>query len=92
MPEVGRLNGGKTSRSSQGEEMRECSGLAFEHLSALHASLTAEMTDTAALSFIVLNNPGLLRRYRLALAGEVRLAKPLVAIAMQAYRNEVMVP
>ncbi|HLZ51516.1 MAG TPA: hypothetical protein VKP61_12240 [Candidatus Acidoferrum sp.] len=76
--------------SNEEVETRKCLSLAFEHLRALHATLTAEMTDIAALRRAVLNNPRLLRRYQVALTQEVRVAKPLVVAAMQAYDEAIL--
>ncbi len=72
------------------EELSETLGLAFEHIKALHATLSAVMVDIAALRNSVLKGPKTSRRYRQSLASEVAKAKPLVAIAMQAYEEEIL--
>ena len=75
---------------SEQEDSKKCLGLAFEHLKGLHATLAALMTDVAALRDVILKDPRIARRYRLALAHEVKIAKPLVAVAMQAYEEAIL--
>ena len=72
------------------EELSETLGLAFEHIRALHATLSAVMVDIAALRTLVLKGPKTSRQYRQALASEVAKAKPFVAVAMQAYEEEIL--
>jgi hypothetical protein len=72
------------------EELLETLGFAFEHIKALHATLSAVMVDIAALRNSVLIAPKTSRRYRQSLASEVAKAKPYVAIAMQAYEEEIL--
>jgi hypothetical protein len=83
------MDGGIPSMTNQ-DELSEALGLAFAHIRALHATLAAVMTDVAALRQIVLRGSKTSRRYRQALASEVLKAKPLVAIAMQAYDKEIV--
>jgi len=70
--------------------LSEALALAFKHIKALHGTLAASLIDVAALRQVVLNNPKKSRRYRQLLASQAGKVKPLVAIAMQAYDEEIL--
>jgi hypothetical protein len=72
------------------EDFSETVTVLFEHIRALHATLSAVMIDIAVLRHIVLKSPKTSRQYRRTLAHEVAKVKPLVATAMQAYEEEIM--
>jgi hypothetical protein len=72
------------------DDSKECLRLAIEHLKALHATLAAVMTDQAALRKVVSDDAKDSERYQLALAEEMRKAKPLVANAMEAYDDLIV--
>jgi len=72
------------------EDFSETLTVAFEHIRALHATLSAVMIDLAVLRHFVLKNPKTSRQYRRTLTREVSKVKPLVATAMQAYEEEIM--
>jgi hypothetical protein len=52
---------------------------------ALHAALSALMTDVAAIRRTLLHGPGELAHYRDNLRSAIETAKPLVDEAMQSY-------
>ncbi len=72
------------------EEISETLAVAFEHIRALHATLSAVMIDLAVLRHFVLKSPETSRQYHRTLALEVLKVKPLVATAMRAYEEEIM--
>jgi hypothetical protein len=61
------------------EEISETLAVAFEHIRALHATLSAVMIDLAVLRHFVLKSPETSRQYHRTLALEVLKVKPLVA-------------
>jgi hypothetical protein len=71
------------------EKSREALGLAFEHIKALHLTLAALMIDVAALRHVVLKGSKKSKLYRRTLACGLVKAKPLIAVAMQAYQREI---
>jgi hypothetical protein len=70
--------------------LSEALALAFSYIKALHGTLAASLIDVAALRQVVLNSPKKSRRYRRRLASQAVKVKPLVAIAMQAYDEEIL--
>jgi hypothetical protein len=72
------------------EKLKESLALAFEHIRALHATLTAVMTDVAALRHVVMKSSKASRLYRRELASAVAMAQPLVAAAMHNYDEEIV--
>jgi hypothetical protein len=55
------------------------------HVKSLHATLTAVMTDVAALRRTLLEEPGNVVDYKDNLRAAIETAKPLVDEAMQSY-------
>jgi len=72
------------------KELSESLALALRHIKALHGTLAALMVDVAALRQVVLSSPKASKRYRQGLECEAAKVKPLVAIAMQAYDDEIV--
>jgi hypothetical protein len=72
------------------KELSESLALALRHIKALHGTLAASLLDVAALRHIILNSPKKSRRYRQLIASEATKVRPLVAIAMQAYDEEIL--
>jgi hypothetical protein len=55
------------------------------HVKSLHATLTALMTDVAAIRRTLLDEPGNAADYKSNLRAAIKTAKPLVDEAMQSY-------
>lgn len=55
------------------------------HVKSLHATLTALMTDVAAIRRTLLDEPGSVVEYKRNLRMAIQTAKPLVDEAMQSY-------
>jgi hypothetical protein len=83
------LDGGNHTMTNQ-EDISETLAVAFQHIRALHATLSAVMIDIAVLRRFVLKSPKTSRQYHQMLAREVAKSKPLVTTAMRAYEEEIM--
>jgi hypothetical protein len=72
------------------KEISEDIALAFEHIRATHATLSAVMVEVAVLRQFILKSPKMLRQYRRALAVEIAKVRSLAVTAMRAYEKEIL--
>lgn len=68
-----------------GQSLHEPLLLAVTQLRALHAAVSALMTDVAAMRRTLLQNPKDLVQYKNNLRSAIETAKPIVNEAMQSY-------
>jgi hypothetical protein len=67
------------------QNLRDCLLLTVKQVKALHATLTAVMTDVAAMRRTLLEAPDDMVDYKSHLLTAIQTARPLVDTAMQAY-------